>query len=289
MGTVAKLQVIQSISKIQSIVQEQKARGHSVGLVPTMGSLHAGHLSLIKASIKENDITIVTVFVNPTQFGPNEDFDKYPRNLQKDLELCQNELVDYVFAPVNSEMYPTEIKEFSIVPPEMYTNVLCGIDRPGHFQGVATVVTKLFNIIPAHRAYFGQKDAQQLFIIKMMSQFLNIPIEIITCPIVRETDGLAMSSRNLNLNQESRQLAVNLYKALNSVNSGYTAGNTNFDTLSNIAKSQFLTPYHQIHLEYFLACDYNNLQPVKTLKKDTLLAIAARLGGVRLIDNIILR
>lgn len=288
MATVAKLKVITTVSEIQSIVENLKRQGKSVGLVPTMGSLHEGHISLIRASVKENDCTVVTIFVNPTQFGPNEDFDRYPRNLKTDTEICQREHVQYIFAPSNTEMYSNKEDTYYVIPPEKYTSILCGKHRPGHFEGVATVVTKLFNIIPAQKAYFGQKDAQQLFIIKKLAKQLNIAIEIITCPIVREADNLAMSSRNLNLTEKQRTIAPKLFEALNSIKQGYSSGNKDFETLANIAKNEILDQYKQIRLEYLQAYDYENLQQIHTLKPDTLIAIAAKLGEVRLIDNIII-
>ena len=208
---VKNLKVISTKKELKSYL---KSLNGTIGLVPTMGALHSGHKSLIKAANKENDIVVVSVFVNPTQFGPNEDYDKYPRTLDKDVELAKEGGADVVFAPSPREMYTNiyfEEKETTLVcPPYKYVNCLCGKSRPGHFDGVCTVVSKLFNLVKPNRAYFGQKDAQQLFIIQKMVEELDFDIEIKKCPIVREIDGLAISSRNTYLSENDRKKAVNL-------------------------------------------------------------------------------
>lgn len=206
------MKIIHKIEELKNILKDKRTL--EIGLVPTMGALHEGHASLIKKSVEQNDYTVVSVFVNPVQFGINEDFDKYPRTLEKDAKLCENLGADIVFAPAVDEMYQ-DTKELTLVcPPYSAINKLCGKSRPGHFDGVATVVSKLFNITGCTKAYFGQKDAQQLFIIKKMVKDLNFNVEIVPCPIVRENDGLALSSRNSYLKEESREDALKLYKAL---------------------------------------------------------------------------
>ena len=281
--------VFKTKNETRNFVNDLKKNNKSVGFVPTMGCLHKGHLSLIDTSIKNNDETIVSIFVNPTQFGPNEDFNKYPRTINEDIGKCEELGVSAIFAPSEDEIYPDgKINIFQVIPPENYTNKLCGKYRPGHFDGVATVVTKLFNIIPANRAYFGQKDAQQLFIIKKMVDQLDIPVDIITCPTVREIDGLACSSRNLNLKSQYRSIANNLYQSLTFIKTAFSTGETDFFKISLKARKLFVEQFNEISLEYLVALDYNNLEPVKILKSYTLIAIAAKINNVRLIDNILL-
>lgn len=281
--------IVREKAAIYSQVRSWQSEGKVVGVVPTMGALHEGHMSLIEASLSQADVTVVTIFVNPLQFGPNEDLDKYPRMLEEDVEKCQEMGVTAVFAPPEAEMYPQGKENvFSVMPPAFYTEKLCGLDRPGHFDGVATVVTKLFNIIPADKAFFGQKDAQQLFIIKKMVQTLDFPVSIVSCPTVRESDGLAKSSRNLNLDADSRKIAPTLFKALSYIYNQYLGGDVDFRKLSQEAIKEFIEKYDKIKLEYLAAYDYESLEPTEALHTETLVAIAARVGGVRLIDNIIL-
>lgn len=276
-------------NEIRNYVNELKNAGFEVGFVPTMGCLHEGHLSLIKRSVKETDMTVVSIFLNPTQFGPNEDLDKYPKQFETDLFECEKLGVAAIFAPSKDEMYSNGLENiFKVIPPEEYIDKLCGKFRPGHFEGVATVVTKLFNCVPAQKGYFGQKDAQQLFIIRKLVEHLDFNIEIVACPTVREPDGLACSSRNLNLDSKSRKLAPYLFKTLNFINDAFMAGKTDFNEISIIARQEFIDRFEQIHLEYLLALDYNSLKFIDKLKPYTLIAIAAKIGGVRLIDNIIL-
>ncbi|MEW5820686.1 MAG: pantoate--beta-alanine ligase [Cyanobacteriota bacterium] len=286
MGTTT---LITKKTEARDFVNNLKLQNKTIGFVPTMGCFHDGHLSLIKKSIEHCDETIVSIFVNPKQFGPNEDFNKYPRTLEEDLKHCNELGVIGVFTPDNNEMYGnSENIVFNVQPPEQYVNKLCGEFRPGHFEGVATVVTKLFNIIPADKVFMGCKDAQQLFIIKKLVEALDIPIEIVECSTIREADGLACSSRNINLDIHSRKIAPNLYQSLSFIKTAYIAGEKDFVKLSNEVKSKFINQFKEIRLEYLLALDYNDLKFINVLKPYSLIAIAAKIGNVRLIDNIIL-
>jgi pantoate--beta-alanine ligase len=278
--------IVEKISEIRECIKDFKAKNLKIGLVPTMGALHIGHESLIKRAKQECDVVVVSVFVNPIQFGPNEDFDKYPRQLQKDAEVCRNLGVDIVFAPTPSEMYPDGRDNLTtVVPPANYQEKLCGKTRKGHFNGVATVVLKLFNIVSPDKAYFGQKDAQQLVIIRKMAADLNVPVEIVGCPIVRDADGLACSSRNIYLTPESRAKALSLNRALKTAESLYKSGVVQTDRLLEEAKKQL---HPDIELEYLEAMDFETLKPLETVKANTLIACAIRLDGVRLIDNVII-
>jgi pantoate--beta-alanine ligase len=250
-------------------VREQIKDWTNVGLVPTMGALHAGHRLLIEASIAKCDKTVVSIFVNPTQFGPNEDFDRYPRTLEADLELCAG--ADLVFAPSVQEMYTGTT---TVVPPEEYANILCGKSRPGHFNGVCTVVSKLFNIIQPDFAFFGEKDRQQLIIIKKMTVDLNFPIEIIGCPIVRAENGLALSSRNKYLTPGQNPP---LYKILSEIKSCYNNGMTDVKAFSADG------------LEYLEFRDENDLHLKEVADDDTIVFAAMKMGDVRLIDNMELK
>ena len=253
-----------------------------------MGALHNGHLSLIKKAKETCDKVVVSVFVNPIQFGPSEDFDKYPRTLEADNELCNKENVDIVFAPSANEMYG-EGQRLSndtltyVCPPFFYVNTLCGKSRPGHFDGVCTVVNKLFNIVQPDKAFFGQKDAQQVIIIKKMVKDLNIPVEIIQCPIVREDSGLALSSRNKYLTETGKKDALALSKILNNIKLCYNKGITDIQALKETSYS-FLTEKHD--LEYLEFVDKNTLEQKEKADNETLVLIACRVEGVRLIDNI---
>lgn len=262
-----------------------------VGIVPTMGALHQGHLSLIKKAKETCDKVIVSVFVNPIQFGPSEDFDKYPRTLDKDMELCDSVGVDVVFAPSASEMYGegNRLSNDSLTyvcPPFFYVNKLCGKSRVGHFDGVCTVVLKLFNIAQPDYGFFGQKDAQQVIIIKKMVKDLNVPIEIIQCPIVREESGLALSSRNKYLSEEGKEEALVLSKILNNIKACYNRGITNISALKETVYS-FLNEKHD--LEYIEILDKNTLEEKENADDDSIALIACRVEGVRLIDNIYLK
>lgn len=267
-------------------ISEWKKQGLTVGLVPTMGALHAGHLSLIKKSVETCDRTVVSVFVNPTQFGPSEDLDKYPRTIEADLKLCAENGVSLVFSPSITEMYGEgqNSNDFFtyVVPPFFYVNKLCGKSRVGHFDGVCTVVTKLFNIIQPDFAFFGQKDAQQLIIIKKMVKDLNMPVQIVACPIVREESGLALSSRNKYLSENDKKEALALNKILTNIKSCYNKGITDIKALSETAFG-FLNEHHE--LEYLEFVDKNTLENKTIADNDTLVLIALRINNVRLIDN----
>lgn len=257
----------------------------SLGFVPTMGYLHEGHLSLVRAARAQNPSVAVSIFVNPTQFGPNEDLDTYPRDLDRDLELLRSVGADLVWTPDRAEMYPPDFQTWITV--EGITGVLEGQLRPGHFRGVTTVVTKLFNAIQPDRAYFGQKDAQQALVIRRMVQDLNLPVKVEICPIVREPDGLAMSSRNIYLNPAERQAATVLTRALNAASQAFAAGERNAERLRQAALDVFATqPLARV--QYVSLADMQTLQEVETVSDKALLSTAAHIGKTRLIDNVIL-
>ena len=265
-------------------------KGLKVGIVPTMGALHEGHLSLIKKAKETCDKVVVSVFVNPIQFGPSEDFDKYPRTLDKDMELCNSVGVDLVFAPTPKEMYGEGNRLSNdtltyVCPPFFYVNKLCGKTRVGHFDGVCTVVLKLFNIVQPDYGFFGQKDAQQVIIIKKMVKDLNVPIEIIQCPIVREESGLALSSRNKYLSEEGKKDALVLSQILKNIKACFQKGITDVSALKETAYS-YLTEKHD--MEYLEILDKNTLEEKPNADKDSIALIACRVEGVRLIDNIYL-
>ena len=283
--------LIHTIAEVRKQVKQRKKEGLSVGLVPTMGALHNGHLSLIKKAVEKCDKVVVSVFVNPIQFCPGEDLDKYPRTLEADTKLCDDAGVNIVFAPSPSEMYgdnQMRTNDFLtyVIPPFFYVNKLCGKSRVGHFDGVCTVVNKLFNIVQPDFAFFGEKDAQQLIIIKKMVNDLNIPVEIIPCPIIREDSGLAMSSRNKYLSEEDKIHALVLSKILNNIKNCYKKGITNVEALKETAY-QFLDEHHD--LEYLEFMNEKDLEEVSTANDTTRVFIACKVGGVRLIDNILLK
>jgi pantoate--beta-alanine ligase len=261
-------------------------RGRSLGFVPTMGALHDGHISLVRRAKMENDITVVSVYLNPLQFGPAEDLDKYPRDIEEDVRKLREEEIDILFLPDNSLMYPqgfsTHIEVGGL------SEKLCGKFRPGHFSGVATVVAKLFNIVNPTRAYFGQKDFQQTVIIKRMAKDLNFDAEIVVCPIVREQDGLAMSSRNVYLDKEQRIAASALYQCLNKACDSVKSGTASGEQIRTKMRD-FLSAVPLISgIDYASVCDPETLEEVEEIKKEALLAVAVRIGNTRLIDNIFL-
>ncbi len=257
----------------------------TVGLVPTMGYLHEGHLSLVRHAKEECNHVVVSIFVNPTQFGPQEDLSKYPRDLERDLSLLRPLGVDLVWTPTAEIMYPNGYQTW--VEVERITRPLEGARRPGHFRGVTTVVAKLFNGVQPHRAYFGQKDAQQAAVIRQMTRDLNFPIEIVVCPIVREPDGLAMSSRNVYLDPEQRKAATVLYRALCAAKNAYENGERNAETLRAIMRDVLATePLAQ--MQYVSCADYDTLEELETITGKTLLSLAVFLGKTRLIDNFVL-
>ena len=281
--------LLNKINEVREEVKKWRAEGLKVGLVPTMGALHDGHLSLIKKAKAECDKIVVSVFVNPIQFGPSEDFDKYPRTLEADTKLCDGEGVDIVFAPSAQEMYGNNRLSSDtltyIYPPYFYVDKLCGKSRVGHFDGVCTVVMKLFNIVQPDCAYFGQKDAQQVIIIKKMVEDLNVPVEIIQCPIVREESGLALSSRNKYLSENGKEDALVLSKILNNIKSCYKKGITDIEALKETAYS-YLTEKHD--MEYLEILNNKTLEEEKNANDNSIALIACRVDGVRLIDNIYL-
>ena len=277
--------LVKEIKELRSLIKEWKRKGLSVGFVPTMGALHEGHESLIKKAVLENDKVIVSVFVNPTQFGPNEDFDSYPRDINKDLNLCTNAGAALVFNPEPSEMY-FENKSTSVSVSNL-TNVLCGAKRPGHFDGVCLVVSKLFNIVTPDKAYFGQKDAQQVAVLKRMVRDLNIDVEIVPCPIIREEDGLAKSSRNTYLSEAERTAALVLSKSLNIAKELLENGERNADKIKEIMKEEIIKePLAKI--DYVEIVDSDSLENVENIEKSILVPIAVYIGKTRLIDNFIL-
>lgn len=282
--------LINKIEDVRTQVNDWKKQGLKVGLVPTMGALHEGHLSLIKKAKETCDKIVVSVFVNPIQFGPSEDFDKYPRTLEADTKLCDSEGVDIVFAPAPKEMYGEGVRLSNdtltyVCPPFFYVNKLCGKSRVGHFDGVCTVVMKLFNIVQPDYAFFGQKDAQQVIVIKKMVKDLNIPVEVIQCPIVREESGLALSSRNKYLTEQGKIEALVLSKILNNIKSCYNKGITDVSALKETVYS-ILSDKHE--LEYIEILNRDTLEEEKKANNDSIALIACRVEGVRLIDNLYL-
>ena len=277
------MKLVTSIDELRKEVKEWKKSGLTVGLVPTMGFLHEGHKSLIHRAVAENDKVVVSNFVNPSQFGPNEDYESYPRDQKKDFELCENEGAAIMFAPTPEEMY---------CDPKAYVAIndlsekLCGKTRPIHFKGVCTVVSKLFNIVTPDRAYFGQKDAQQLIIIKKMVKDLNFGIEIVGCPIIREADGLAKSSRNTYLNDEERKAALCLSKSIKKAKELVAGGNDDAVSVVNEMKA-VINEEKLAKIDYVEAVSEETLEPVEKLSKGNLVAMAVYIGKTRLIDNFI--
>ena len=270
---------------LRSDLRSARAQGRRIGLVPTMGALHEGHLSLMRAARTASDVVVATIFVNPTQFGPNEDLSKYPRSFEHDCDLLKKENVDLVFAPGVDEMYPQGSVTWVTV--EGLSDKLDGKSRPGHFRGVTTVVAKLFHIVEPDTAFFGQKDAAQLAIIRRMVRDLKFPIEIVGCPIVREPDGLAMSSRNVYLDLAQRKSALVLSRALRRMEERFTHGEHNTQALVEAGKGEF-SGEPAVRLDYLELVDPFSLDPVSEAKEGTLVAVAAYLGSTRLIDNVVL-
>ena len=280
---------MQILTKIEDIRQELlviRTNAKKIALVPTMGYLHEGHLSLVDVAKVNADVVVMSIFVNPTQFAPNEDLMRYPRDIERDERLARERGVDYIFHPEVAEMYPDPY--FTYVVTEQLAKVLCGISRPTHFRGVTTVVAKLFNIIQPDVAVFGQKDAQQAVIVKQMVRDLNFPIQIIVAPIVRESDGLAMSSRNFYLTPEERQQAPIIFNALQAarenVKNGLTDANQVRDQITKIIQTSPLA-----RIDYVEIIDDQTLTPVETVKPGTFAAVAVYYGKTRLIDNIYLK
>lgn len=280
------MQVVKTIQEVRAIVKAWRKEGLTVGLVPTMGYLHEGHQSLIRKSAEQNDRTVVSVFVNPIQFGPNEDLEAYPRDLNRDMQAVEEAGGNIIFNPEPSEMYPDHFTSF--IDTTETTELLCGAVRPIHFRGVCTVVGKLFNIVCPDRAYFGQKDAQQLATIKRFVRDLDFDIEIVPCPIVREDDGLAKSSRNTYLSAEERQAALILSKSLKKGKEAIENGERQAAAVINIIKENLQTePLARI--DYVEVVDFTNIQRVERIEGETLVAIAVYIGKTRLIDNFIIK
>lgn len=278
------MEVAETIKSVRRLVKAARSKGNKIGLVPTMGALHIGHICLIEKAVKGSDFVVVSIFVNPTQFGPGEDFEKYPRSFESDLEICRKAGVDIVFAPSPQEMYKKE--NLTWVNVEKLTEPLCGRSRPRHFRGVTTVCAKLFNIVEPDVAYFGQKDAQQAIVIKRMVADLNMPLEIVVCPTVREPDGLAVSSRNKYLSEQQRKDATYIYKSLKKCESLVEAGTTDSKTIIGEMK-QILNQVSSIEIEYISIVDAESLQELERIAGKALAAVAVKIGSARLIDNII--
>jgi len=277
-----RMRVVHTIAEARAV---RRALPGTWGFVPTMGYLHEGHLSLVRRARAENDRVAVSIFVNPTQFGPHEDYARYPRDLERDLRLLEPLGVDLVFVPSVEEMYPPGFQTWVIV--EEVSRPLEGASRPGHFRGVATVVAKLFNILRPDRAYFGQKDAQQTVVIRRMVQDLNIPVEIVICPTVREPDGLAMSSRNTYLNPEERRAATVLFRALQAAKARYEAGERDAERLRE-AMREVIRAEPLARIDYVSVAHPETLQELERVEGPALLSLAVYIGTTRLIDNLML-
>jgi pantoate--beta-alanine ligase len=279
------MKICATIPEARAACRDARASRKRLGLVPTMGALHEGHLSLVRAAKAQCDAVAVSIFVNPTQFGPTEDLSKYPRQFDCDCRLMEKEGVDILFAPSVEEIYPDGAVTWVLV--EGLSEKLDGRTRPGHFRGVTTIVAKLFHIIEPDAAFFGQKDAAQLAVIRRMVQDLNFPVEIVACPIVRESDGLAMSSRNAYLNLEERGRALVLQRSLQRAQQEFQTGESTAAKLISVAKEVFARE-PQVVLDYFEIVDPDTLDPVKRISQKTLVAVAAYVGSTRLIDNTVL-
>ena len=279
------MDVLETIEQMRFACQAAKQGGKRLGFVPTMGALHEGHLSLVRAAKTRCDVVAASIFVNPTQFGPNEDFSKYPRSFERDRELLENEGVELLFAPSVEEMYPGDAVTFVTV--EGLSERLCGKSRPGHFRGVTTVVAKLFHITEPDLAFFGQKDAAQVAIVRRMARDLSLGVEIVVCPIVREADGLAMSSRNAYLNPQERKSALVLSRSLAQVKKLFEQGERRTAKLA-AAGRQIFAEEPSVRLDYIEIVSPETLEPVEHITDPALVAVAAFVGGTRLIDNIVL-
>jgi pantoate--beta-alanine ligase len=278
------LRIVHTVAELRDALRELRGRGLGVGLVPTMGALHEGHLSLVRAARAACDVIVVSIFVNPTQFAPNEDFAKYPRTFEADCAALEREGVELVFAPGAEEMYVPGASTF--VDVEGVSARLDGASRPGHFRGVATVVAKLFNIVGPDKAFFGQKDAAQVAVLRKMARELNFPVELVVCPIVRDPDGLAMSSRNRYLSSKERAQALVLSRALREVSRLVEGGARSSRDLIDTAKT-ILDTEPQVRVDYLRVVDPNTLEDIVDVSKGALVAVAAFVGSTRLIDNVL--
>ena len=279
-------QIFETCSSMNAFSADARAAGRTIGLVPTMGALHEGHLSLIRRARAENDVVVVSIFVNPAQFGPGEDLDEYPRTLEKDVSNCGRLSVDAIFAPGAAEMYSEGSDTF--VVQEKLTSVMCGASRPGHFRGVLTVCCKLFNIVAPHAAYFGRKDYQQTVVIRRMVADLRMPLRIEVCPTIREADGLAMSSRNKYLGPSERADALCLSRALALADRMIADGETGADTVIDAMKD-LIAGVESGTIDYVVIADPETLEPLDAIEGPVLAALAVNIGGTRLIDNAIVQ
>ncbi|UNC91814.1 pantoate--beta-alanine ligase [Candidatus Contubernalis alkaliaceticus] len=276
--------IIRTIPELKEAIGKVRSMGRTIGFVPTMGYLHQGHLSLVKAAVKECDFVAVSIYVNPIQFGVGEDFESYPRDLTADAQMCQQEGVDLIFSPGDQDMYPGGYASF--VEVEQLTQGLCGRGRPGHFRGVTTVVTKLFNLLEPDIAYFGQKDAQQALVLKKMVEDLNMNLTLKIMPTLRDEDGLAMSSRNVYLSLEEREAALVLFKSLTRAEEMIQGGVRKASKISGAMK-EIIAGEPSAHLEYIEIVDTHKLDTMEELEAEVLIALAVRVGQTRLIDNMI--
>ena len=279
--------VVKSIKELRGFLAKARKENKTIGLVPTMGFLHEGHLSLIRKANEENDLVVVSIFVNPTQFGPNEDFETYPRNIEQDTKLANEAGADIIFNPSATEIYPEGSSSWVNVEGDI-TSVLCGASRPTHFRGVTTVVNILFNIVKPHKAYFGQKDAQQAAVLTKMVRDLHIDLELVVCPIVREADGLALSSRNTYLSSEERQQALIINQSLLKAKEAYKEGETSTKTLTLLIEES-ITSMPLAQIDYVSIYSYPSLKEIDQINGSSIIAVAVRFGKTRLIDNIILQ
>ena len=279
------MQILRTITEMRAASRAARGESRRVGFVPTMGALHEGHLSLVRAAKAQCDVVAVSIFVNPAQFGPNEDFSRYPRTFEKDRALLEKEGVSFLFAPSVEEMYPAGAVTYVTV--KGLSDKLCGRSRPGHFRGVTTVVSKLFHIVEPAVAFFGQKDAAQAAIIRRMVRDLNLQVEIVVCPIVREADGLAMSSRNTYLSPQERKVALVLYQSLTQVQSLFEQGERGAEKLIEAGRRTFAEE-PAARLDYFEIVNPDTLGPVADVAHGALVAVAAFVGTTRLIDNVLL-
>lgn len=285
MKTIPKVKTMTTIAEVQQTIRDEKLKGKSIGYVPTMGYLHEGHVSLMNRARQENDIVVLSIFVNPLQFGPNEDYETYPRDFERDENVAKNAGVDYIFYPQVEEMYGSTPSV--TVRVESRTDCLCGQKRPGHFDGVATVLTKFFNIIQPDKAYFGLKDAQQVAVVAGLIQDFNFPVELVPVEIVREEDGLAKSSRNVFLNELERQEAIELYQSLLKAKQAIEAGERNPNAIIGIVSEHIRNHTHGV-IDYVEVYQYPELTPIDTLSGHIILAVAVKFTNVRLIDNLTL-
>lgn len=279
------MKVFTKINELQAELIKEKASGKTIGFVPTMGYLHEGHAALMNRARKENDVVVLSIFVNPLQFGPKEDFASYPRDFEKDQQVAANQGVDYIFHPTAEEMYPQQPSVIAVVKDR--TDVLCGKSRPGHFDGVATVLTKLFNIILPNRVYFGMKDAQQVAVVYGLVNDFNFQLEIVPVPTVREEDGLAKSSRNINLLPDERKQAPAIYQAIQLAETAIQAGETDPTKLVKIVETNIKENTEGI-IDYIDIYSYPELKAIEQVSGKVIIAVAVRFSKVRLIDNLII-